>query len=77
MLPRACTPKWLKLDRKALESTGGLAIYLGGDEPRVTSVAERIGAHPWAETTRALVVAPHGQFAAGRIDKVETAPARK
>jgi competence protein ComEC len=76
-LPRACTPKWLKLDRKALESTGGLAIYLGGDEPRVTSVAERIGAHPWAETTRALVVAPHGQFAAGRIDKVETAPARK
>jgi competence protein ComEC len=51
-LPKACTPTWLKLDRKALESTGGLAIYLNGDAPRVTTVAERIGAHPWAETRR-------------------------
>jgi len=41
----------LKLDRKALESTGGVSIYLR-DEPRVATVADRIGAHPWAETLR-------------------------
>jgi competence protein ComEC len=51
-LPRGCTPKWLKLDRKALESTGGMAIYLSGDVPRVVTVAERVGAHPWAGTLR-------------------------
>ncbi len=47
-LPRGCTPRWLKLDRQALEQSGGLAIYLGS-EPRVESVAERIAAHPWAQ----------------------------
>ncbi len=46
-LPRGCTPKWLKLDRKTLERTGGVAIYLDA-EPRVATVAERIGRHPWA-----------------------------
>jgi competence protein ComEC len=46
-LPRGCTPKWLKLDRKALERTGGVAIYLKGS-PRVETVAERVGQHPWA-----------------------------
>ena len=46
-LPRGCTPRWLKLDRKALEGTGGLAIYLGGDAPRVVTVADRLGRHPW------------------------------
>ena len=50
-LPRACTPNWLKLDRKALESSGGMAIYLG-EEPRVETVAERVGDHPWAGTRR-------------------------
>jgi competence protein ComEC len=48
-LPRGCTPRWLKLDRKALEATGGLAIYLNGTEPRVVTVAERVGGHPWRE----------------------------
>lgn len=48
-LPRGCTPRWLKLDRKALETTGGLAIYLDANEPRVVSVAERVGRHPWRE----------------------------
>ena len=48
-LPRGCTPRWLKLDRKALESTGGVAIYLDG-EPRVSTVAERVGKHPWRPT---------------------------
>ena len=46
-LPRGCTPRWLKLDRKALESTGGISIYLGGNEPRVDTVARHLGQHPW------------------------------
>jgi competence protein ComEC len=47
-LPRGCSPRWLKLDRIALASTGGLAIYLGNG-PWVDSVADRVGEHPWAE----------------------------
>jgi competence protein ComEC len=47
-LPRGCTPRWLKLDSPTLRSTGGLAIYLGAT-PRVETVAERVGAHPWAQ----------------------------
>ena len=47
-LPSACMPRWLKLDRKALEATGGMAIYLGA-EPRAVTVAERVGQHPWRE----------------------------
>jgi competence protein ComEC len=50
-LPRGCTPKWLRLDRESLGRTGGLAIYLG-DTPRVVTVAEIVGEHPWA-TNRA------------------------
>jgi len=46
-LPRGCTPRWLKLDRNALERTGAVAVYLG-KEPRTTTVAERVGQHPWA-----------------------------
>lgn len=46
-LPRGCTPRWLMLDRKSLEQTGGLAIYLG-EEPSVVSVAQQVGRHPWA-----------------------------
>ena len=48
-LPRACQPRWLKLDPRPLAHTGGLAIYLGG-HPHVETVASRIGAHPWAQT---------------------------
>ena len=47
-LPRGCVPRWLKLDREALERTGGVAIYLG-DAPRIETVATRIAHHPWAE----------------------------
>ncbi|MEO8175781.1 MAG: ComEC/Rec2 family competence protein [Sphingomicrobium sp.] len=50
-LPRGCTPRWLKLDRDSLARTGGLAIYLTG-EPRVVTVAERVGRHPWAADAR-------------------------
>jgi len=48
-LPRGCRPHWLKLDRSTLARTGGMAIYLG-DEPRVVTVDERVGAHPWSQT---------------------------
>jgi competence protein ComEC len=46
-LPRGCVPRWLKLDSAGLRETGGVAIYLG-KQPRVDTVAERVGAHPWA-----------------------------
>jgi competence protein ComEC len=49
-LPRGCTPRWLKLDRRTLESTGGVAIYLGS-EPRLDTVAARLGRHPWSSLT--------------------------
>jgi competence protein ComEC len=49
-LPRGCNPRWLKLDRKALGATGGVAITLG-DQPRVATVAERVGRHPWRPPT--------------------------
>jgi len=47
-LPRGCTPRWLKLDRAALARTGGIAIHLG-KTPRVDTVADRVGAHPWRQ----------------------------
>jgi competence protein ComEC len=47
-LPRGCAPRWLKLDRSTLARTGGVAIYLGR-QPRVDTVADRVGAHPWAQ----------------------------
>ena len=50
-LPRGCQPRWLKLDRAALERTGGVAISLGR-EPKVDTVAEHVGAHPWAAEHR-------------------------
>ncbi|HEU0311313.1 MAG TPA: ComEC/Rec2 family competence protein [Sphingomicrobium sp.] len=46
-LPRGCKPRWLKLDRESLNRTGGLAIHLG-DDPRVSTVADRLGHHPWS-----------------------------
>jgi competence protein ComEC len=50
-LPRGCSPRWLKLDRKALSDTGGVAVYLDG-KPRIETVAERLGRHPWALTEK-------------------------
>ncbi|HEY7809661.1 MAG TPA: ComEC/Rec2 family competence protein [Allosphingosinicella sp.] len=46
-LPRSCTPRWLKADRSLLTRTGGLAISFEGT-PRVATVAEERGRHPWA-----------------------------
>jgi len=45
-LPEGCQPRWLKLDRQSLATSGGVAIFLG-DTPRMESVAKRIGHHPW------------------------------
>lgn len=49
MLPRGCTPRWLRADRALLRRTGGLAITLG-NPPRVATVADQTGRHPWAQT---------------------------
>ena len=46
-LPKGCSPRWLKLDREALEKTGSLAIRLEG-KPKVQTVAGRLANHPWA-----------------------------
>jgi competence protein ComEC len=46
-MPKGCTPRWLKLDRAALEESGGVAIYLK-DRPRIATVADQLGRHPWA-----------------------------
>jgi competence protein ComEC len=50
-LPRGCRPRWLRLDRQALGRTGGVSIYLK-DQPRIETVAGRLGRHPWALTER-------------------------
>jgi competence protein ComEC len=49
-LPRGCSPRWLKLDRSALARTGGAAIYLG-DHPRIDTVSDRVGKHPWSQAS--------------------------
>jgi len=46
-LPKACSPKWLKLDRDSLGRTGGVAIHLGA-RPQIATVAGELGEHPWA-----------------------------
>jgi competence protein ComEC len=47
-LPRGCAPRWLKLDASRLRQTGGVSIYLGA-VPRMDTVADAVGAHPWAQ----------------------------
>lgn len=46
-LPRGCTPRWLKADRKFLETTGGLAIAL--NPPELSMVASGARGKPWAD----------------------------
>ena len=46
-MPRGCSPRWLKLDRAALEESGGVAVYLK-DQPRIATVADQLGELPWA-----------------------------
>jgi competence protein ComEC len=44
-LPDWCRPRWLKLDRTALGTTGAVAIWR--DPRRVETVAALTGDHPW------------------------------
>ena len=64
-LPRGCTPRWLKLDREALERSGGLAIGFG-DHPWLDSVADHLGEHPWAETSVRPRSTPRARFPTDR-----------
>jgi competence protein ComEC len=64
-LPRACEPRWLKLDAEALARTGGLAIYLG-PRPWTDSVADRVGAHPWAQAGATPRSTRRARFPTGR-----------
>jgi competence protein ComEC len=50
-LPSGCEPRWLKLDRDSLDGTGGIAIYLDR-QPRIVTVAEQVGEHPWGHGPR-------------------------
>lgn len=45
-LPRACHPRWLRLDRTALARTGGVAISFAGGTLRTVRGA---GHHPWLD----------------------------
>ena len=49
-LPRSCSPKWLKADRRLLEQTGGLALNLS--DQTITSVSESQGQHGWWRSGR-------------------------
>ncbi len=44
-LPRTCSPRWLRLDRRTLQRTGGVAVTLGTG--RVTTVLLPGDRHPW------------------------------
>lgn len=44
-LPRSCRPRWLKADRRFLNESGGLSVYLS--QERIEAVAQRRGDHGW------------------------------
>jgi len=44
-LPRACSPRWLKLDKARLRQTGGVAVYL--EQQRWRGVRRPDDRHPW------------------------------
>jgi competence protein ComEC len=45
-LPRACKPRWLRLDRRVLDSTGGVAVTFAGGKVRTVTTAAR---QPWLD----------------------------
>ncbi|WP_420605317.1 ComEC/Rec2 family competence protein [Novosphingopyxis sp.] len=49
-LPYSCRPRWLKVDRRSLERSGGLSIDLS--EAKTRTVAERTGYLPWSTLER-------------------------
>ena len=53
-LPRSCHPRVLRIDRRSLQHTGGMAIDLAGG--RISTVADGEGRHGW---WRALETAVH------------------
>ena len=52
-LPKACRPRWLKLDKPVLAKTGGVAITLGRGVMTVRDPADR---HPWRDAPTLTVV---------------------
>jgi competence protein ComEC len=44
-LPQGCSPRWLRLDRRTLQRTGGVAVTLATG--RVTTVLQAGDRHPW------------------------------
>jgi len=77
-LPVTCRPRWLKADRALLARTGGLAIALD-DRPRVATVADQVGRHPWAYAVNAKETRePHrrrpASFKRGRGSEREEGP---
>lgn len=52
MLPRRCTPRWLRLDRATLARTGGVAITLSTASAR--TVRHAGDAHPWVAAPASL-----------------------
>ncbi|NYD89861.1 ComEC/Rec2 family competence protein [Sphingomonas melonis] len=55
-LPRACRPRWLKLDAPILRRTGGVAITFGTG--RVITVRRDGDAHPWRMAARVKPPSP-------------------
>jgi competence protein ComEC len=46
-LPKGCMPRWLKLDRRALRRTGGVALTLGSGT--VVTILKPGDRHPWRD----------------------------
>ncbi len=47
-LPRACAPRWWRLDGPTLRNTGAVSIRFG-ERPIVDTVEQRVAGHPWAQ----------------------------
>ncbi len=74
-MPRWCVPRWLKLDRASLASSGAVAIWFAGR--RIETVHERLGDHPWRPRPPPSIRRSDRQFVAGRIAEVEPPSAGK
>ncbi|MBS0479567.1 MAG: ComEC/Rec2 family competence protein, partial [Proteobacteria bacterium] len=55
-LPRACIPRWLKLDAPTLRKTGGVAIALSSG--RIVTVRSPGDRHPWLLSRNAATARP-------------------
>lgn len=54
-LPYSCRPLWLKADRRMLEQTGGLSVYLAYRQ--ISTVADETGHLPWSDYSAARLAA--------------------